>query len=183
MLRTLMDWFRGEELSCHDPVFGVLTTDRIRGRGKPAGDPPMFEWFASPVHSSPLRFSHVEEVVVHAGQDGPTEEQRRIWLDFLTRYPALEQALMSEIYSNYLWHRQRLVEECQIEFGDEDLSRYASWPVYTTPAEAFASPCFDTCSLDVYPDHVLIRTSVDWDEEHGLKIWVREGGALDVASE
>jgi hypothetical protein len=89
---------------------------------------------------------------------------------------------MEEIYANYVWHRDRLLEECRVEFGDEDLSRYPSWPVFRTPDETFATACFDSCCLDVHADHLVLSFASDWDEEHGLKVWVRHE-SVDVASE
>jgi hypothetical protein len=71
LLETLKARIWGEELYCHDSVFGHLTTQRIKGRGRPVGDPPLFAWFAAPRDEPGLRFATIEQLVFHAGRNGP----------------------------------------------------------------------------------------------------------------
>jgi hypothetical protein len=173
----------GENLVCDDPVFGHLTTQRLKGRGRPVGDPPIFEWFADPIYVPGARFEKIEQVVVHAGRNGPGAEHHQAWLQLLKSYEAFQETLEHKVFENYLWHREMLLEECRAEYGDEDLSRYKSWPQYANAEEAFASRCFDIWWLDVYHDHLEFYVFNDWDEEHNLRVWVRGGQFAEIAQE
>jgi hypothetical protein len=183
VLEFLKERIWGKKLSCDDPVFGHLTTQRIKGRGRPVGDPPVFEWFGAPMHETRLRFARIEQVVVHAGRDGPSEEHRQVWLSLLENHAAFEGTVKTKCFENYLWHKEMLIQECREEYGDKDLSRCESWPRYVSADEAFASPCFDVCWLNVYGDRLEFYVFNDWDKEHNLKIWVRDGQFAEMAQE
>jgi hypothetical protein len=181
MLEFLKTRISGAKLWCNDPVFGLLSTERIKGRGRPIGDPPLFEWFGPPINEPRLRFSKVEEVVIHAGHNGPSDAHRQGWLKLLTDSATFERVLKRELFDNYLWHKQALLKDCRERYGDEDLSRYESWPIYANADEAFASNCFDVCFLHVHEDHLEFYIFNDWDEEHNLRIWVRDGRFVELA--
>lgn len=183
MLEFLKTTLYGAKLRCDDPVFGALSTERIKSRGRPTGDPPVFEWFGPPINEPRLRFSKIEEVVVHAGRNGPGHAHHQGWLSLLADSATFESTVKNELFDNYLWHKQALLKACREEYGDEDLSRYSSWPRYANAEEIFASRCFDVCFLHVYEDHLKFYVFNDWDEEHNLGIWVRDGRFAELAQE
>ena len=183
MLEFLKQKIWGEKLSCHDPVFGHLTTRRIKGQGRPIRDPSKFEWFGAPIYEPRLRFSKIEQLIIHAGRTGPSEKHRQVWLRLLENHADFEQTIKQEIFKNYLWHKQMLILELRKKDGDEDLSKCESWPQYVSADQAFASPCFDVCWLNIYEDHLQFYIFNDWDEEHNLRIWVRDGWFVEMVQE
>jgi hypothetical protein len=78
MLELLKQRIWGEELGCDDPIFGHLTNRRISRRGQPIGDLSRSEWFGAPIFEPGLRFSKIEQIIIHAGYIGPIEEHLRV---------------------------------------------------------------------------------------------------------
>lgn len=176
----------GERLEVLDPVFGHLQTlGRIKRSNLPLEPTAKLAWEAWPLPLPSERSDAIEQVMIHAGPEGPGDEHRRAWLAFLDNYSGFEQALKQKIYENYLWHRDELVKYALREYGDDDLTRFDYWKECVDAEEVFALPCFDKAWwLDIHPGgRIEFLIPSDLDIEHNLRVRVQDGQLVDVWQE
>lgn len=175
MLGKLWDLIFGIKLSAEDPLFGSLTTQRIKGRGRPVGDPPEYEWFATPMEN-PL--AQIDQVIIHAGLNGAEEGHRLAWTKLLSNAEVFRKDVSQKLFENYLWHKVFTIKKCRDKYGDEDLSRFKNWPNYENADVTYRDNAW---WLDIYQDEYLeVYIPTDWDEEHSLRVSAQHGKLVDA---
>ena len=169
MLELLCRSIWGERLVVHDPMFGELSTERIKRRGRLVGRPPMYEWYGVIDFPEAL----VEEFCVHAPSSGPTEIQRESWAIAGRNRAKLLPQLKAHLFENYQTHREILIEYCRNEYGDADLGRFKRWSEIDSSDDMLNDrPCY----IKIHGDgEIEVYLSTEWDEEHNLRIFIKDG--------
>ena len=106
MIERICDWIWGPKLSIDDPLFGNLVTQRIKGRGRPVGDPPEYAWIANPLRNP---WAELDQVIIHGDVNGPNASHRNGWTKLLSKSDEFQAVLAKKLFENYEWNKQHLI--------------------------------------------------------------------------
>ena len=180
MIERICDWIWGPKLSIDDPLFGNLVTQRIKGRGRPVGDPPEYAWIANPLRNP---WAELDQVIIHGDVNGPNDSHRNGWTKLLSKSDEFQAVLAKKLFENYEWNKQHLIAGCIESYGDDDLSRFKHWPHYENAKDIYDRNRVDWW-LDIYCDERLeFYISTDWDEEHNFRVYVQDGKLVDAGQD
>ena len=173
MLEAIRCAIWGKQLNLHDDLFGQLTTERINGRGRPIGDPPIYEWYG--VVEFPG--ASVEQFCIHAPENGPSDIQHNAWRNVIKNRTELTVQIEEHLFANYQRHRQCLLDECYSEYGDHNLKRFRRWKEYASKSQtSIDRPWQITICCDATVD---ISLFTEWDDDHNLRLFIQNGRVCD----
>jgi hypothetical protein len=166
-LTRLREWFKPRQMQ--DAVFGLIAYSRS-GRGVWTRD------------AATDRY----EVRVFAGEDGPSDDQRALFIEFQNRRPAVmalvEQSLLDE-YNTVRDYAREAYEQAEahitLRFNEEFPKIERTSDIWTIARLAVVEVMGDGKPLDL-----CLTFDMDWgDPEHDIRATIKDWTVVDVAKE
>jgi hypothetical protein len=127
------------------------------------------------------RLEEVEDFIIYADEQGPTEDQRQVFGDLLERFDNLALEIEEFLYADYL----KWCDIVRKETGNADLEQVPGFPLLANSREAYNSASFS--SLEVTSKshergpncEVYLYICVNWDEEHNRAVFIKDAKLCD----
>ncbi len=165
----------GKPILMDDPVFGRIRYAPNRTQ------PHLGVWYCLAASSFGNRLDQVEDLIIHADKDGPTERQRQVFRDLLDRFDDLALEIEEFLNADYL----KWCDTVREETGQSDLGQVPNFPLLVNSREVYESVFFSSVEvISATYEHgpncdVRLRICVPWEEEHHREILVKDARLHD----
>lgn len=166
-------WFK--PILMDDPVFGRIRYVPNRTLPHPGS------WYSMAAPSFGNKLDQVEDLIIYADKDGPTERQRQVFRNLLDRFGDLALEIEGFLNADYL----KWCDTVREETGHGDLGQVPDFPLFANSREVYGSVFFS--SVEVVSDarergpdcDVRLRICVPWEKEHHREILVKDARLHD----
>lgn len=165
----------GKPILREDPLFGRIRHTQDRK------SPHLGSWYCVARSSFGNKLDQVEDFIIHADQQGPTERQRQVFRNLLDRFDDLALEIEEFLNADYLKWCDMVREEA----GHGDLEQIPDFPLLVNSREVYDSVIFS--SVEVVSDaheyglncDVRLRICVPWEQEHGREVFIKDAKLYD----
>lgn len=165
----------GKPILMDDPVFGRIRYVPNRRL------PHLGSWYCIAASSFGNKLDQVEDLIIHADKDGPTERQRQVFRNLLDRFDGLALEIEEFLNADYL----KWCDTVREETGHRDLEQVPNFPLLVNSREVYDSVFFSLVEVisDTHENglncDVRLRICVPWEEEHHREVLVKDARLYD----